>query len=527
MTNILSIITFLPLVSALILAVFLRGDDAAANRNAKWLALIATTATFLISLTVLFGFDPANTGFQFVEDRNWIMGLRYKMGVDGISVLFVMLTTFLMPITILSTWDVDKRVKEYMIAFLVLEGLMIGVFTALDLILFYLFFEAGLIPMFLIIGIWGGANRIYAAFKFFLYTFIGSVLMLVAMVVMYRAAGTTDIEQLLAFNFSSEPLHFLGWTIFGGMQTLLFLAFFASFAVKMPMWPVHTWLPDAHVQAPTAGSVVLAAVLLKMGGYGFLRFSLPMFPVAADIFQPVIFWLSAIAIVYTSLVALVQSDMKKLIAYSSVAHMGYVTMGFFTANQIGVDGAIFQMLSHGFISGALFLLVGVIYDRMHTREIDAYGGLVSRMPKYALVFMFFTMANVGLPGTSGFVGEFLTLLGTFRENTWVATIATSGVILSAAYGLWLYRRVTLGALVKESLKSITDMTPRERWIFVPLIVMTLWLGIYPRAVTDITGPSVNALVTHVHAATEGMPEDPAAYRVVEATTGADTAAAAH
>ena len=333
--------------------------------------------------------------------------------------------------------------------------------------------------------------------------------------------------QLLAFDFSSSPIHFLGWTIFGGLQTLLFLAFFASFAVKMPMWPVHTWLPDAHVQAPTAGSVVLAAVLLKMGGYGFLRFSLPMFPVASDIFQPVIFWLSAIAIVYTSLVALVQSDMKKLIAYSSVAHMGYVTMGIFTANQIGVDGAIFQMLSHGFISGALFLLVGVIYDRMHTREIDAYGGLVNRMPKYALVFMFFTMANVGLPGTSGFVGEFLTLLGTFRENTWVATIATTGVILSAAYGLWLYCRVTLGALVKESLKSITDMTPRERWIFVPLIVMTLWLGIYPRAVTDITGPSVNALVTHVHAATEGMPEDPAAYRVVEATTGADTAAAAH
>ncbi|WBU63176.1 NADH-quinone oxidoreductase subunit M [Paracoccus aerodenitrificans] len=527
MTNILSIITFLPLVAALILAVFLRGDDEASRRNAKWLALIATSATFLISLYVLFGFDPANTGFQFVEDRVWIMGLRYKMGVDGISILFVMLTTFLMPLTILSTWEVENRVKDYMIAFLVLEGLMIGVFTALDLILFYLFFEAGLIPMFLIIGIWGGQNRIYAAFKFFLYTFLGSVLMLVAMITMYRAAGTTDIVQLLEFDFSSTPLHFLGWTIFGGLQTLLFLAFLASFAVKMPMWPVHTWLPDAHVQAPTAGSVVLAAVLLKMGGYGFLRFSLPMFPVASEIFQPVIFWLSAIAIVYTSLVALAQTDMKKLIAYSSVAHMGYVTMGIFAANQVGVDGAIFQMLSHGFISGALFLLVGVIYDRMHTREIDAYGGLVNRMPKYALVFMFFTMANVGLPGTSGFVGEFLTLLGTFRENTWVGLVAATGVIFSAAYALWLYRRVTLGALIKESLKSITDMTPRERWIFVPLIVMTLWLGVYPRVVTNITGPSVEALVTNVAAATADMPEDPAAYRVAEATAEADAAAAEH
>ncbi|MFV0291776.1 MAG: NADH-quinone oxidoreductase subunit M [Paracoccus sp. (in: a-proteobacteria)] len=527
MTNILSIITFLPLVAALILGAFLRGDDAASNRNAKWLALIATTATFIISLYVLFGFDPGNPGFQFTEDRAWIMGLRYKMGVDGISVLFVMLTTFLMPLTILSTWEVERRAKEYMIAFLVLEGLMIGVFTALDLVLFYLFFEAGLIPMFLIIGIWGGQNRIYAAFKFFLYTFLGSVLMLVAMIAMYRAAGTTDIEQLLAFDFSSEPMHFLGGTIFGGMQTLLFLAFFASFAVKMPMWPVHTWLPDAHVQAPTAGSVVLAAVLLKMGGYGFLRFSLPMFPVASDLFQPVVFWLSAIAIVYTSLVALAQSDMKKLIAYSSVAHMGYVTMGIFAANQIGINGAIFQMLSHGFISGALFLCVGVIYDRMHTREIDAYGGLVNRMPKYALIFMFFTMANVGLPGTSGFVGEFLTLLGTFRANTWVAMVAATGVIFSAGYALWLYRRVTLGALIKESLKTITDMTPRERWIFIPLIVMTLWLGVYPRVVTDITSPSVEALVTDYGRATEGLPEDPAAYRLVEAAAKAETAAAEH
>ena len=498
MTNLLSIITFLPIVAAGIMALFLRGDDAAAQTNAKWLALIATSATFLISLFLLAGFDPSDTGFQFVEDHAWIMGLRYKMGVDGISILFVMLTTFLMPLTILSCWDVKHRVKEYMIAFLVLEGLMIGVFTALDLMLFYLFFEAGLIPMFLIIGIWGGKERIYASFKFFLYTFIGSVLMLVAMIAMARTAGTTDIEALLAFDFPSDTMRVLGMTVIGGMQTLLFLAFFASFAVKMPMWPVHTWLPDAHVQAPTAGSVVLAAVLLKMGGYGFIRFSLPMFPVASDLMQPFVLWLSAIAIVYTSLVALAQSDMKKLIAYSSVAHMGYVTMGIFAANQQGIDGAIFQMLSHGFISGALFLCVGVIYDRMHTREIDAYGGLVNRMPVYALVFMFFTMANVGLPGTSGFVGEFLTLLGVFRANTWVAFVAATGVILSAGYALWLYRRVTMGALIKESLKTISDMTPREKWIFAPLIAMTLILGVYPRLVTDITGPSVEALLVNFH-----------------------------
>ncbi|RJL06260.1 NADH-quinone oxidoreductase subunit M [Paracoccus aestuarii] len=498
MTNLLSIITFLPIVAAGIMALFLRGDDAASQKNAKWLALIATSATFLISLFLLAGFDSSNTGFQFVEDHAWIMGLRYRMGVDGISILFIMLTTFLMPLTILSCWDVKVRVKEYMIAFLVLEGLMVGVFAALDLILFYLFFEAGLIPMFLIIGIWGGKNRIYAAFKFFLYTFIGSVLMLVAMIAMARTAGTTDIAELLAFDFPSQSMAIMGFTIVGGMQTLLFLAFFASFAVKMPMWPVHTWLPDAHVQAPTAGSVVLAAVLLKMGGYGFLRFSLPMFPVASDLMQPFVLWLSAIAIVYTSLVALAQSDMKKLIAYSSVAHMGYVTMGIFAANQQGLDGAIFQMLSHGFISGALFLCVGVIYDRMHTREIDAYGGLVNRMPVYALVFMFFTMANVGLPGTSGFVGEFLTLMGAFRANTWVAFVACTGVILSAGYALWLYRRVTMGALIKESLRTITDMTPRERWIFAPLIAMTLILGVYPRLVTDITGPSVEALLVNFH-----------------------------
>ncbi|MGA9251157.1 MAG: NADH-quinone oxidoreductase subunit M [Roseobacter sp.] len=496
MDNLLSIVTFIPALAALILLVFLRGDDEDANRNAKWVAMFATSATFLVSLFILAGFDPQDTGFQFVEERDWLLGLQYKMGVDGISVLFVMLTTFMMPLVIASSWNVTHRVKEYMIAFLLLETLMLGVFMALDLVLFYLFFEAGLIPMFLIIGIWGGANRIYASFKFFLYTFLGSVLMLVAMVGMFADAGTTDIEMLLQHQFTFADFSILGVQIVGGMQTLLFLAFFASFAVKMPMWPVHTWLPDAHVQAPTAGSVVLAAILLKLGGYGFIRFSLPMFPVAAEIWSPMILWMSAIAIVYTSLVALVQEDMKKLIAYSSVAHMGFVTMGIFAANQQGVDGAIFQMISHGFISGALFLCVGVIYDRMHTREIDAYGGLVNRMPAYALIFMLFTMANVGLPGTSGFVGEFLTLMAVFQVNTWVAAVATTGVIFSAAYALWLYRRVVMGDLIKESLKSITDMTPRERWIFAPLVAMTLLLGVYPALVLDMTGPAVAALVAN-------------------------------
>ncbi len=505
MENILSIITFLPLVAAMILALFLRGDDEAAQRNAKWLALIATSVTFVISIFLIAQFDPNDTGFQFVEERPWLIGLTYKVGVDGISILFVMLTTFLMPITILACWGVTHRVKDYMIAFLVLETLMLGVFVALDLILFYLFFEGGLIPMFLIIGIWGGKDRIYAAFKFFLYTFLGSVLMLVAMVGMYVDAGTTDIAKLLVHEFGTETFSVLGIQIIGGMQTLLWIAFFASFAVKMPMWPVHTWLPDAHVQAPTAGSVVLAAILLKMGGYGFLRFSLPMFPVASELLADFVLWISAIAIVYTSLVALAQEDMKKLIAYSSVAHMGYVTAGIFAANQQGVDGAIFQMISHGFISGALFLCVGVIYDRMHTREIDAYGGLVNRMPAYALIFMLFTMANVGLPGTSGFVGEFLTLMGMFQANTWVALVATTGVILSAAYALWLYRRVVMGDLIKESLKSITDMNPRERFIFAPLVAMTILLGVYPSLVTDIIGPSVAALLADHQTALAAWP----------------------
>ena len=500
MDNLLSIVTFIPAVAALIMAVFLRGDDEAARKNAKWIALFATSATFFVSLFILAGFDRNNTDFQMVEDATWLMGLQYKMGVDGISILFVLLATFMMPLVIAASWNVETRVKEYMIAFLMLETLMLGVFMALDLVLFYVFFEAGLIPMFLIIGIWGGANRIYASFKFFLYTFLGSVLMLIAMVAMFADAGTTDIAKLLVHEFSYGSFELLGIHVVGGMQTLMFLAFFASFAVKMPMWPVHTWLPDAHVQAPTAGSVVLAAILLKMGGYGFLRFSLPMFPVGSDVLAPTVLWMSAIAIVYTSLVALVQQDMKKLIAYSSVAHMGFVTMGVFAANQQGIDGAIFQMISHGFISGALFLCVGVIYDRMHTREIDAYGGLVNRMPAYAMIFMFFTMANVGLPGTSGFVGEFLTLVAVFKVNTWVAAVATSGVIFSAAYALWLYRRVVMGDLIKESLKSITDMGTRERVIFAPLVVMTILLGVYPALVLDIIGPSVTALVTNYETA---------------------------
>jgi len=500
MDNLLSLVIFLPLIGAIVLLVFLRGEDALAQKNAKLLAFFTTTATFLLSLFILAGFDPANTGFQFVEERPWLGGLTYKMGVDGISVLFVLLTTVLMPIVIGASWGVTNRVKEYMVAFLVLETMMIGVFTALDLVLFYIFFEAGLIPMFLIIGIWGGKDRIYASFKFFLYTFLGSVLMLVAMIAMWREAGTTDVPTLMEFQFSSAPMTVLGMTVTGGVQTLLFLAFFASFAVKLPMWPVHTWLPDAHVQAPTAGSVVLAAILLKMGGYGFLRFSLPMFPVGADVMQDFIFLLSVVAVLYTSLVALVQEDMKKLIAYSSVAHMGFVTMGIFAFNRQGVDGAIFQMLSHGFISGALFLIVGVIYDRMHTRDIDAYGGLVVRMPVYALVFMMFTMGNVGLPGTSGFVGEFLTLAGAFKVNTWVAFFAALGVILSACYALYLYRRVVFGDLIKGSLKTIQDMGRREKLLFAPLVAAMVFLGVYPAAVLDIIGPSVAALVQNTEAA---------------------------
>ena len=494
MENLLSIIIFTPLIAALILAIFLRGEDQEAQLNVKRLALIVSTATFLVSLFLLADFEPSDTGFQFVEERQWILGLKYKLGVDGISVLFVLLTTFLMPITILASWNISHRIKEYMIAFLVLESLMVGVFCSLDLVLFYLFFEAGLIPMFLIIGIWGGDNRIYAAFKFFLYTLLGSILMLVAMIYLWVEGGTTDIEQLLDHEFASGTISILGWQLAGGVQTLLWLAFFASFAVKLPMWPVHTWLPDAHVEAPTGGSVVLAAILLKMGGYGFLRFSLPMFPIGSEVMTPFVMWLSVTAIIYTSLVAMMQEDMKKLIAYSSVAHMGFVTMGIYAGNRQGIDGAIIQMLSHGFISGALFICVGIVYDRMHTRLIDDYGGLVVRMPAYALLFMFFTLANVGLPGTSGFVGEFLTLAGAFQKSSWVAAFAATGVILSAAYALWLFRRVVFGDLVRSGLKGIADMSLREKFVLAPLVAMTLLIGVYPSLVTDIIGPTVQVLV---------------------------------
>jgi NADH-quinone oxidoreductase subunit M len=483
---ILSTVTFLPLVGAFLI-LLIRDEGEAARRNIRNVALLTTVFTFVLSLFIWAGFDTTNPGFQMVEKVAWLdSGIAYHMGVDGISMLFVILTTFLMPLCILASWRaIEHRVKEYMIAFLILETLMIGVFCALDLVLFYVFFEAGLIPMFIIIGVWGGKRRVYASFKFFLYTLLGSVLMLLAIMAMFWEAGTTDIPTLLAHDF---PV---------GMQQWLWLAFFASFAVKMPMWPVHTWLPDAHVEAPTAGSVILAGILLKMGGYGFLRFSLPMFPDASLYFQPLVLWLSAIAIIYTSLVALMQEDIKKLIAYSSVAHMGYVTMGIFAMNAEGIQGGIYQMLSHGLVSGALFLCVGVVYDRMHTREISAYGGLVNNMPKYAVVFLIFTMANVGLPGTSGFVGEFLTLLGVFKVNTWVALFATTGVILSAAYALWLYRRVIFGALTKESLKGLTDMNARERAIIYPLAILVIFFGVYPMPVFNVTAASVDALIANI------------------------------
>lgn len=476
----LSLVTFVPLLGALAILLM------PAPSYARWIALGTTLVTFALSLMVWAAFDPANAGFQLVEKHDWLGGgISYHMGVDGISMLFVVLTAGLMPFCIAASWEsVETRVAEYMVAFLVLETMMIGVFCALDLVLFYVLFEGGLIPMFLIIGIWGGKRRVYASFKFFLYTFTGSVLMLLAIMSMYWYSGTSDIATLLS------GAHFPP-----AMQTWLWLAFFASFAVKMPMWPVHTWLPDAHVEAPTAGSVILAAILLKMGGYGFLRFSLPMFPAASETFAPLVFTLSIVAIIYTSLVALAQEDMKKLIAYSSVAHMGFVTMGIFTVTHQGVEGGIFQMLSHGVVSGALFLCVGVVYDRMHTREIAAYGGLVNRMPIYAACFMVFTLANVGLPGTSGFVGEFLTMLGAFLHNSWLAIFAATGVILSAAYALYLYRRIIFGALVKPSLQAIQDLSGREVAILAPLVVITILMGVYPKPVLDVTSPAVAKLIS--------------------------------
>ena len=483
---VLSVVTFLPLVGVLFL-LMINDDEAATARNSRWVALFTSVTTFVISLFVLVGFDPSVAGFQMVEQVEWLpaLGLSYKMGVDGISVWFVLLSTLLVPVCIIASWEsIKTRVREYMIAFLVLEALMVGMFCALDLILFYILFEGVLIPMFLIIGIWGGQRRVYAAFKFFLYTLLGSVLMLVAMLAMYWQAGTTDVEALLQFGFPSD------------MQYWLWLAFFASFAVKVPMWPVHTWLPDAHVEAPTAGSVILAGVLLKMGGYGLIRFSIPMFPEASDYFAPLVFAMSVIAVIYTSLVALVQTDMKKLIAYSSIAHMGFVTMGLFSLTQQGIEGAVFQMLSHGIVSGALFLCVGVVYDRLHTREIVRYGGLVNNMPKYAVVFMTFTMASIGVPGTSGFVGEFLSLLGTFQVQNVVATLAATGLILGAAYMLYLYRRVVFGVAPNEEVSGLPDMSRRELGLFIPLIVLVFWMGIYPSTFLNLMSASVEELISN-------------------------------
>jgi NADH-quinone oxidoreductase subunit M len=487
--GILSGLLVLPIAGALIIA-FLLKDDAAGVRNTRWVALYTTAITFIVSLFAWAQFVPSKAGFQLVERKAWLSEqIVFQLGVDGISMPFVLLTAFLMPFCILASWEsISTRVREYMIAFLVLETMMIGVFVALDTVLFYVFFEAGLIPMFLIIGIWGGARRIYASFKLFLYTLLGSVLMLLAIMAMYWDAGTTDIIQLLQHKFSPR------------LQFWLWIAFFASFAVKMPMWPVHTWLPDAHVEAPTAGSVILAGILLKMGGYGFIRFSLPMFPEASHLFAPFVFTLSVIAIIYTSLVAMMQEDIKKLIAYSSVAHMGFVTMGIFAGNTQGVQGAIYQMISHGLISGALFLCVGVVYDRMHTREIRAYGGLVNHMPWYAMLFLLFTMANVGLPGTSGFVGEFLTLMAAFKANTWVAFFATTGVILSAAYALWLYARVVYGKVENHAFDTIPDLDRREMVLLVPLALLVIYYGIQPGPILDACAASVEQIVKVYQAA---------------------------
>ena len=487
----LSLLIAIPMFGAFIILVMIRGDEEIVARNSRWVALWTSAAVFVLSLFLWTNFDGSTADFQFVERYQWMTGLdiAYHVGVDGISVLFVILTTLLTPLCIMASWNAIKdRVKEYMIAFLILETMMIGMFSALDLVIFYVFFEAVLIPMFLIIGVWGGPRRVYAAYKLFLYTLVGSVLMLVAVIAMYHEAGTTDIPTLLSYSFPA------------GMQPWLWLAFFASFAVKVPMWPVHTWLPDAHVEAPTAGSVILAGVLLKFGGYGFLRFSLPMFPLASADFAPLIFALSMIAVVYTSLVALAQEDMKKLIAYSSVAHMGFVTVGTFTMNVQGIEGAIYQMLSHGVVSAALFLIVGVVYDRIHSREIDVYGGLVERMPIYAITFMLFMLASVGMPGTGGFVGEILVLLGIFQVNTWVAAFTALGVILGAAYMLYLYRRVIFGQLTKENLMQITDLSPREIAIFAPLVVITIWMGVYPSSFLDFMHVSVQNLVVQVEAA---------------------------
>ena len=483
---ILSILIFIPVVGIFFM-LLIRNNDDQSSQNLKHTALWITFLNFIISLSLLFSFDLNNPDFQFVEKYAWIeSGISYHLGIDGVSILFVILTTMLVPICILASYESIKfSVKEYLISFLALETFMIGVFCSLDLVLFYLFFEGGLIPMFLIIGIWGGERRVYSTFKFFLYTLAGSVFMLLAIIYIFISTGTTDVETLLVYNFTTNE------------QLILWIAFFTSFMVKIPMWPFHTWLPDAHVEAPTAGSVILAGVLLKMAGYGFIRFSIGFFPDASEFFAPIIFSLSVIAIIVTSLIALVQEDMKKLIAYSSVAHMGFVTLGIFTFTVQGIEGGIIQMISHGIVSAALFLCVGVVYDRLHTREIARYGGLVSKMPFYSFSFMIFILASLGLPGTSGFVGEFLVLLSIFSINTYFAIFATTGVVLAATYSLWLYRRIIFGALIKDDLSEMFDLTRREIIIFLPLIILTIFIGLYPKPIINIIEPSTEKIVNQI------------------------------
>jgi NADH-quinone oxidoreductase subunit M len=485
----LSLVIFLPLAGAAFI-LLIRGEPEVVAQNARAVALWTSGITFLLSLLIFGNFDPTTHDFQMVEQAEWFVGfnINYHVGVDGISLWFVILSTLLTLLCVISSWySIHTRIKEFMVAFLIMDTFMVGVFCALDMVLFYMFFEGILIPMFLIIGIWGGPNRVYSAFKFFLYTLLGSVLFLVAILVLYFHEGTTDIPTLMAGDYGPT------------LQKWLWLAMFASFAVKVPMWPFHTWLPDAHVEAPTAGSILLAGVLLKLGGYGYLRFSLPMLPDASEFFTPLIYTLSIVAVIYTSLVALMQEDMKKLIAYSSIAHMGIVTIGIFTPNALGLDGSIFQMLSHGIVSGALFMGVGVVYDRLHTHEIDRFGGLVERMPIYAAVFMLFSLASVGLPGTSGFVGEILVIVGVFQTNSWVALLAATGAFLSVAYMLWLYRRVFFGALVKDDLKMFKDLRPNEIIAFAPLVVITLLMGIYPSLFLDPMKASVDNLLVQVGA----------------------------
>ena len=480
---ILSAIIFIPLIGALFILV-IKGEQKTVEKNSKYVAIFSSLANFFISTFLWYSFDTSTSEFQFVEEKNWMKDfINFKLGIDGISILFILLTTFITPICIFSGINsIRFKLKEFLIAILVMETFMLGVFCSLDLVIFYLFFEGGLIPMFLIIGIWGGQKRVYSAFKFFLFTLLGSVLMLIAIISIYWITGTTDVIKLLDIRIPQE------------YQYLLWLAFFSSFAVKLPMWPFHTWLPDAHVEAPTAGSVILAAILLKMAGYGFMRFSLGLFPVASDYFTPLIFTLSIIAIIYTSLVALMQDDMKKLIAYSSVAHMGFVTIGIFSLTKQGLEGSIIQMMSHGLISAALFLCVGVVYDRLHSRMISSYGGLVNIMPKYAFVFMIFVLAALGLPGTSGFVGEFLILVGTFQINIFVAVLASLGVILAAAYMLWLYKRVIFGKMASSEIKEMADLNKTEIYIFASLVFLTLFFGIYPEPLFNTIDISVSNLI---------------------------------